>query len=327
MVEPKRCITRLTSGAICTMALVLSLFMLTTSVYATEGGGGVYPNGSEDCYSGCLPPPGLYFLNYVQYYRADKFKDNSGHDLKTPLGAKADFEVDAFANAARLVWVTKKTLFGGNVLSHLILPVVYQHVRFDLGPLGLNTQSKTGLGDITLGPFGIAWHSPNWHFVTGVDINMPTGSYSNGDLANISRNYWNIEPVVAVTYLTKNGFEASAKFMYDFNFVNADTHYLSGQEFHFDYFVGQKFANQWTVGATGYAYWQTTDDKWHGDKVRKTEFTPDGLTLQKGQVFAVGPLVRYDYKNMFFLLKYNFEMEAKNRPEGGKAWFRFLYAF
>jgi hypothetical protein len=46
MVEGKKQILRLMAGAICTIAL--ALFMLTTNVYATEGGGGIYPNGSED---------------------------------------------------------------------------------------------------------------------------------------------------------------------------------------------------------------------------------------------------------------------------------------
>ena len=47
----------------------------------------------------------------------------------------------------------------------------------------------------------------------------------------------------------------------------------------------------------------------------------------KGRVLALGPALKYDYKNMSFTLKYMFETEVKNRPSGDNFWFKFLYAF
>ena len=44
---------------------ITSLFVLTNvNVYATELGGGAYPNGAEDFMSGAIPPPGFYFIDY-----------------------------------------------------------------------------------------------------------------------------------------------------------------------------------------------------------------------------------------------------------------------
>ena len=52
----------------------LLLLSLAGVAHATEGGGGAYHNGAEDFMTGALPPPGNYFINYFNYYSADKFK-------------------------------------------------------------------------------------------------------------------------------------------------------------------------------------------------------------------------------------------------------------
>jgi hypothetical protein len=154
---------------------------------------------------------------------------------------------------------------------------------------------------------------------------MPTGNYDKKDLANISRNYWTFEPIFAFTYLSDGGFEVSSKFMYDINTENNDKDYKSGQEFHFDYAVGYKVSN-WNLGVAGYYYKQITDDEINGEKATFPAFLgfDEGF---KGQTFAVGPAVKYNYKNMSFTLKYLWETAVEHRPEGSDLWFKFAYAF
>jgi hypothetical protein len=38
-------------------------------------------------------------------------------------------------------------------------------------------------------------------------------------------------------------------------------------------------------------------------------------------------MVRYDYKNMFFSLKWYHEFEAQGTFEGDAIWFKYFYAF
>jgi hypothetical protein len=154
--------------------------------------------------------------------------------------------------------------------------------------------------------------------VAGLDINIPIGGYDVTSIANAGRNYWNLEPAVAFTYLSDGGVEASSKFMYDYNFKNTKTDYLSGQEFHFDYTVAYHIKDC-ALGVGGYYYKQITDDKQGGVKVG-----PDGF---KGQAFAIGPQAKYDYKNMSFIFKYQKEMAVENKPEGDKFWLKVIYAF
>jgi hypothetical protein len=290
-----------------------SLFVLASvNAHATEFGGGAYPNGAEDFMSGAVPPPGYYFINYFTYYSADEFKDSDGDELIP------GFDLNATANVFRFLYVTKQQIFGGYWGVHMFVPLV--NLEVTLPPLG--EQGRAGLGDIIVDPFILSWHFKNWHLVSGVDIYIPTGRYDEEDFANIGRNYWTFEPIFAFTYLSDGGFEVSSKFMYDINTKNTDSFlggdYLSGQEFHFDYTIGQKIGN-WRVGLGGYYYKQFTNDELNGEKVGDDGF--------KGQAFALGPQVQYQYKNMFFTAKYQIETEVENKPEGQKFWFKFIYAF
>lgn len=290
----------------CLAILVLCGFLIPgMQAMATEGGGGAYPNGAEDFMSGAVPPPGTYFINYFDFYSAGRFKDKDGRT------APFKFDADVYANTFRLIHVTNFKLLGGYWGMHIFLPLV----KMDVHSSPAGNGHKEGLGDIIIDPFILSWHGKNWHIATGIDIYCPTGSFSKTRAANIGRNYWTFEPIVAGTYVTDSGFEVSAKFMYDFNTYNPDTRYHSGQEFHVDYTVGQKIGGL-SFGAGGYYYQQTTSDKTEGP-----------VNYGKGMTVAVGPQLKYDYKNMSLLLKYLFEVESVNRPQGNNLWAKFVYAF
>lgn len=301
----KRSLVKCLNALFIVLSILCLLVMTQGNAAATEAGGGAYPNGAEDFMAGAVPPPGTYFLNYFAYYTADKFKIKDGPDVP-------DFDLNVIANTFRLIHVTKHQIFGGYWGMHVFLPVV----NVDVDMMGAS-DSKFGIGDIIVDPIVLSWHSKNWHFATGVDIYIPTGDFDENDLANISRNYWTFEPIFGFTYISDGGFEVSSKFMYDFNTKNKDNDYESGQEFHFDYLVGYNF-KPWSVGLGGYYYKQITNDELDGEKYL------DGF---KGEVFAIGPAVKYDYKNMSFNLKYQHEMSVENKPEGDKFWFKFVYAF
>lgn len=298
--------TRLLRKGIPLLALGACLSLgISNQSHATEGGGGAYANGIEGFGAGMLPPPGTYFLNYVNVYTARDFNNADG-DSAVP-----GFKLDVAANVFRLVHMTKHQLLGGTWGMQLILPVMYMDVSTPGG-----SQSKTGLGDIVVDPILLAYHTKNFHYALGLDIIVPTGAYDQNDLANLGRNYWTFEPVVAATYLNEAGCEASVKLMYDFNTENSDTDYKSGQEFHLDYTLAKRFG-AFTLGAGGYYYKQVTNDKSNGVTVADS----------KGQVLALGPQFKYDYKNMSFSVKYQHEMLVENKPEGEKFWFNLLYAF
>lgn len=63
------------------------------------------------------------------------------------------------------------------------------------------SQSKQGLGDVTFGS-ALGYHlSDKLHAIVALDVMAPTGEYDRHDIANIGRNYWDIQPVLALSYI------------------------------------------------------------------------------------------------------------------------------
>ena len=289
--------------------LVGGLFLAAGAAQAKEGGD-QYPNGAENWYAGALPPPGTYFLNYFGHY-GGKLQDDKGNNAN-PGGQGA--RVDATFNAFRIVHMTNTKILGANWGMHAILPVVNQSIN--ISPLG-GRANKFGIGDITIDPFILAWHhSPELHTAVAFDINLPTGAYDKNDLrTSIGANYYSYEPIYAVTWLPKGGWEVSTKFMYNMKSRNDDTKYQSGDEFHMDYLVG-KHIGEWAFGISGYYLKQTTDDKQNGVKVGSGN---------RGQVFAFGPSVKYTAKNgSMFIGQWQHETMVENRFQGDKLWFKMV---
>lgn len=297
---PHQTLFRLTLAALLTLA--------SGQAFATEGGGGAYPNGAEGIMAGALPPAGFYYLNYLTHYQADQLNDTNGDEIPV------DFDLSATANVSRFVYVTNTKILGGDYLVHLLVPLV--HVSADLNTPAMSLSgSESGLGDISFSPFVLAWHGENWHAAAGVDITAPTGSYDASKFVNIGRNYWTVEPIVALTAFS-GPWEFSAKVMYDINSENSDTDYTSGDELHADYAVAYH-TGPWTVGLSGYAYTQVTDDEGPG-------VASDG---NRGEVIAAGPAVQYNFGKLSAELKYQHEFHAINRAAGDKLWLKLVYAF
>ncbi|MFR0713595.1 transporter [Enterobacterales bacterium BD_CKDN230030183-1A_HGKHYDSX7] len=257
--------------------------------------------------SGAMPPPGTYGIIYAQDYRADRLRDNDGKSV--PI----DFDLRANVIAPRFIWVTDTEVFGGQLAFHTIIPLVDLRVS-----VGNEHDRERGLGDITIGP-GLGYHySENFHVIYGIDFYAPTGRYDRDSIANIGRNYWTAQGVVAMSYANPVGLNADAKVMYGVNSKNPDTDYKSGQEFVVDYAVGWAVAPGWVVGVGGYYYQQTTDDRQDGDR----------LSDNKGKAFAIGPAVKYSNTQGWSLTaKWQREDYVKNRPEGDAFWLKLAFAF
>lgn len=290
------------------LLLAVPALLASPSVLAKDGPD-QFLNGAENFMAGALPPPGNYFINYLGYYEGD-YRDNDGN--KVPVEAKATFD------ALRFIYVSNYKIFGGDWAVHAIVPLVYQKVETPNPAFG--NDWVFGLGDIVIDPIIIGWHfPPDWHITVGLDIYLPTGKYSSTDpTESIGANYYSFEPIFSFTYLNQSGFEVSAKLMYNIKTENDDTNYQSGDEFHMDYLIGQHFG-PWAVGLGGYYLKQTQNDELNGQKVG-----PDG---NRGQVFAFGPAVKYDYQGMSFVGSWDYETDVKNRFQGNKFFFKFITAF
>ena len=280
----------------------VAFLLAAPSVVATEGNGpGIYPDGLENYMSGALPAEGVHVLLYGGSARYDHVRDNNGHDISGP-----GFSMNVNILAPRIIWVTEQHLLGGQLTFHSILPLLDVTAK----SYGRKYTSQ-GLGDITLGS-ALGFHpSPDLHFVLGMDVFAPTGHYDRYDPSSLGRNYWAVQPVWAISYIPQKGVNADIKMMYDFNFRNEESHTRSGQAFHADYALGWAVGNGWVVGIGGYAFMQTTNDD-----------GPNSASA-KSQAFSIGPSVRYaNDRGWLLTLKWQKEMDVRNRPEGSQLYLK-----
>ncbi|MEY5100140.1 MAG: hypothetical protein RJA36_2859 [Pseudomonadota bacterium] len=290
-----------------TIIAAAALLASLGAAQATELGGSVYPHGTENFMAGALPPPGVYGMVFGNVYNADRLNDKDGKDLKVP-----GFKVHANVVAPRLVWVPGTQVLGGDLVAHVIAPLVDLKVSTPGG-----SQSKSGLGDLTVG-VGVGHHySPNLHSVAALDAYLPTGGYTKGDIANIGRNYAAIEPVYALSYIDPKGFNGDIKLGYLINQKNNDTDYRSGNEFHFDYAAGYGLGNGWTLGVGGYYKQQLTGDSGSGAAA---------VGDNKYRGLAIGPNVKYDSgKGWFVTAKWQQETQVRNGAQGNALWLKAVF--
>ena len=308
-----------------TLCLVAA-FAVLTAAPSWAGGSQHYPNGVEDFAVGALPPPGVYLINYLLLVQKNSLKDDGGNNVLP------SFKASVVAEVPRLIYVTPFTLLGASYGVHMFLPTYTADVRAGTTPGASNIVDSTdkGLGDIIFSPLVLGWHfGPNLHTVFALDFWAPTGNYDKFRPASqiLSKNLWTIEPVLATSYFW-NGFDVSAKLMYDFNtanhdFLNAATGGTSkldaGQEFHMDWAVDYSFKNGITTGVVGYNYWQTTDDEIDGVK----------QSHQSSEVGGVGIGAKYwpNHGPFSMILKQYWEYGAKNIATGPQTQFKIIYAF
>ena len=284
------------------------LLTAASASFATEGGGSTYPIGAENHLAGAAPPPGVYVLEYVNVYSADRLNDGQGNAIPVP-----GFKVDAVAAATRIAWVTDKPVLGGQLVAHTILPLVNVKVS-----VAGQSSSRTGLGDVTVGT-GVAWHhSPQLHSVAALDLVLPVGSYDAARPVNIGRNYASLQPLYLVSWIDPNGLNADAKIGLSLNRTNKDTDYRSGNELNVDYALGWGLGNGWVVGVGGNVYQQLSNDKLNGQS----------LPGSKGRAYSIGPNLKYDGgKGWFITAKLAKEFDVRARTEGTQFWIKTTIPF
>ena len=295
---------KILSKVTCGLA-VFGMFAVTNIAQATEGGGSTYPGGTENYLAGAVPPPGFYVLEYGQMYTADAVKDNSGNTIPIP-----GFKLNVAVAATRLVWSTPNQVLGGNLVLHTILPLVNVSVG--------GSQTKVGLGDITIGA-GIAKHySPELHTAMAIDAVLPTGAYDKNEAVNIGRNYYSIQPLYALSYVQNSGFNGDFKLTFNLNSQNTATNYTSGNEVFVDYAAGYGLGNGWVVGVGGYMRQQFTDDSGAGAPTNGN----------RAKAFAFGPSIKYENANHWFITaKLTQETGVQNATQGTALWVKAAVPF
>jgi hypothetical protein len=287
------------------VVLVVTCALIGRPIGATENGATSFPVGVETVLTGLQPHPGnTTVYEYTCFYTANEFADANGKKL--PI----DFKLRVFATAFKLNHTWRGQLLGGHIHSYIAVPLVYQQIHLPVGK-----QTKYGVGNIDVVPFGVNYHKGIAHWYYEADFFAPGGGYDKADFLNVGQHYFSGGPVFGMTLLPNQGkTEISFRSTYLMNGENSATHYHSGNEFFTEFTVDHKLSNLVAVGVNGAVYQQTTDDRRFGARFE------NGF---RGRDLQVGPQVRFPLgEHGGFAFKYFRDTFVQNRPRGNAFWFQ-----
>jgi hypothetical protein len=297
------------------VASALLALALPHKADAAENAVGFYLLGSRGALAGVLPPPGLYFQNDVYLYSG-----TTGANVAIPFNGRivADVKGNAVFEAPTLLWSTPLQILGGNLGLSATLPAGGPAVDAGVsltGPGGNVISRDLHDSIFTVGDPVIAgtvgWHAGNFHWSTGVTVNVPIGDYRPGALANIALHRWGADVFAAGTWLDPRlGIDLSGAVGVTFNGTNPVTDYTTGTEFHLELAASKILSNGFQFGAIGYYYQQVTGDS--GSGARLGDF--------KGRTIALGGTAAYTFKldgrDITTRVKVLREFDVENRIEG-----------
>jgi len=265
------------------------------------GESGHYVHGVEGIKAATLPPPGFYYRLYTSYYSANKYMDQNGD------AAGFDFDVTLFALVNRFIYVSEYKILGGNYFVDAVVPLLNTDLKH--GALGFD-DSRFGLYDINIEPFGITWHGPRYDAAFGLSVYVPVGDYERTNPASPGKDFWTGMLTLGGTYYfdTEKTWAASILGRYEVHSDKGEQDITPGNDFHFEWGVSKTLAKFYDVGLTGYCHWQVTDDS--GSDATNTDV--------HDQVYAIGPEISAFCPAIkaIFSLRSQWEFDAEDRSEG-----------
>lgn len=297
---------------------------------AEEGGSGHYFPGSMSSFIDGVPgDPAFIIRGQIVTYDGAVDVDRS-----IPVAGEivANVTAESIALGLTVVWAPEWDL--GEKWSYAMtatIPLVDIKVAGDVqsplgGPSVRRSDEASGVGDVVLIPVMLRYKiSPDLSLDSRLAFYAPTGSYELGALANTGKNFWTVEPTVALMYFgQKNGREASVFFGVDFNSENEDTHYKSGTQLHIDATFAQHFP-LWNglagAGLSAYYYNQVSGDS--GEGATFGDF--------KARAQGIGPALSFTGKagdtDLVAEFKWLKEFDNQNRLEGDVLWLKVVGKF
>ncbi|WP_434803308.1 SphA family protein [Paenacidovorax monticola] len=215
---------------------------------------GHYVPGVEGLQAASVPPPGVYYLGYLVNYQMDRFRapgtsDNlPGHNRGT---------VTALAN--RFVWITPHQLLGADYGMEAIVPVMRTSLTVNAAGI---SDTRSGVGDVYLGPLVLGWHGPQWDAVAAAGVWVDSGS--TGHPASPGKGFQSTMLTGGLTYYFDGAKTVSGSALMRFERNGkTDAGFRPGNQVTLEWGLGKSFG-AWQAGLVGYSQWQTSDDSGPG---------------------------------------------------------------
>jgi hypothetical protein len=283
--------------------LAASVLALAAGANAQQPTSGHYPAGAEGIKGASLPPPGFYLRDYNFVYWADRNKDNG----------PANFDLIAYINAPRLIWMTDYKILGANYGMDLIVPFYYSDVSFNAG--GNKVKDNTfGLLDIQFEPLLLAWHFKQFDVAAGYAFWAPSGETPKAaSPSRLGKGFWSNMFTAGATWYpdAEKQYALSILNRYEIHTESRDVKITPGNTYTVDFGLSRTLCKNIDAGVSGYYQQQITDDSGPGLPANYNRGLHD-------RVVGVGPEISTfcPKLGMFISARYAYEFAAEDRPEG-----------
>lgn len=263
---------------------------------------------------------GWYYLQYVQYYKTNKFLDSKGNLLNgIPSGT-----YNLWDGISAFTYQSNHRFLGGRIGVIAGIPYFFSST---INNSCLFTSSGKGFGDIFSGAF-LQWDLIEyksrpilWHNL-GFIVSFPTGKWlSCGDnisTINPGNNLFFFSPYWAYTFYITPKLTFSGYIYYVFCGKNKATKIKPGQCIDLIYNLLYQFTDKFFVGFNGYFLQQIQNDKLSGKVILNSKERVMGS--------GFGALYKPSEKTYFAFHLY-FESLARNRSQGINLILRWVQLF
>ena len=249
--------------------------------------GGHYPAGSEGIKAASLPPPGVYFKDYNQFYFAEDY-DNG----------PPNFKVFAYVNAPRLIWITDFKILGGYYGMDALIPIGYMDVTAG------GQDDRFSVGDLCVEPITLSWHTKQFDVAVAYAVWAPVGCHDH--MADLGKGFWSHMLTAGATWYldAEKTWALSALNRYEIHHEHEDFDITPGNTWTIEWGLSKSLTKTVDVGVVGYYQAQVTND--------------DPGSGSKDHVVGIGPEISAfcPKLGLFTSLRYLREFDAKDRSEG-----------
>lgn len=265
------------------------------------------------------PYPGVYWLQYAQYYHSHKFLNNEG----TLLGGVPSPSLNVWDIVPEFVYQFEKELFFGGVPGIAFgIPIILSS-KVEANSLGI-TDYGMGLGNFSAGAY-TQWSAvmrkdrPLFIHRLEFDVNFPAGK--NNSVANQispASNFFYYDLYWAATLYATSRLGLSWRAYYVWSGKDKILHTKAGDAFFINYSLEYELFPKFYAAVVGYYLQQIHNNKRNGIEVPDT----------RERAFSVGPGMAYFFsKDDVFLTSLCGEFGVRNRPQGVNFTLRFVKHF
>jgi hypothetical protein len=281
----------------------LALLFTTASAFAQDLGHKL--PGLLGLDAGTIPPPGLYLVDRLAIYEAEKLLDRNGNLVPT-----SPFNLLGRANAFGVSYTAK--ISGNSMFLTMTAGGPIARVKLNIENRPEIGVDRLGMGDLYIQPFRLGWRKRRFDLVTSYGIYLPTDRSLLAGGKGVSSGQITQEfSSGGSVYVKDRSHFLTALASYQLYTRQRGVDITRGDSVQIQGGIGTKlFRELAETGIAGYALWQVRDD-------RGTQLPPV-LTGTRDRVYGLGPEGALLIKAIQGQLRVRYEWDfgVRARPQG-----------